>query len=557
MSLALRVGVAGTLSALLWSLPAAAQEQGSDRFFAETTNKAQDAQGTSFDGSLTSTTLYYRESGDAAPPLGGAAAFSASPVDRIFTDLRTQLNAKHISGSKVDFRVDVRGRLNTTTYTTESAVDPDNKTDVPYQSGTRYGNELDLRELYVRRVGSTFDLGVGRQYSLELAATKFDGIKLEGKGTIWKLILFGGLYPSRISRDLRDDYPRAVADVDMPSQGGGSPILPVSGGIGTAYRYRNAYGAFGAVGILPLADDVETGASEDARIFFTANGYWRATSKVDFYHYVVVDAAGASGAGVTNLTAGVNLQPTAHLRAYASVSRVDTDTLNVTAQTRLQDPDPNMGAVGYLENNIAVQRIAQDSARAGLSANFNDRLEVSTSGALRQRGELRIEPVGGNPNDDGDDIVFQAAKAADITIALVDRKSLGGTRLGLSGTSSFGVGNANLYRNRSYIARLDATKDLANDRAELEISATYINSTDDNRGVACNMMDLTTCYGASAVQGVAAGLLLFYRFADPWFVIADANVGAQMSSSAGMDGAPVDQPTILTTGFLLRLAYRF
>jgi hypothetical protein len=549
--------VAGMLL-LLASSSATGQELGADRFFADTPEDKEDRQSTTYDGSLTSTTFYYRENGGAAPPITGQAGpFSASPVDRIFTDLRAQLDARHISGSKVDLRADVRGRFNTTTYSTLSTTEDDQKTDVPYQSGTEYGNEIDLRELYVRRAGSTFDLGIGRQYSLELAATNFDGIKVEGKGEHWKLIMFGGLYPSRVSRDIRDDYPQADGDPAMPGyQAGGSPILPITGGLGTAYRYKSAYGGLGVVGILPLADDAETGTAEKTRVFATASGYWRPSGRVDIYHYLVVDAAGADGAGVTNLTLGVNLQPAAHLRAYANISRIDTDTLNVIAQTKLQDPD-NAAEGTTLQNNIDVQRIAQDSARVGLSANFDNRFEVSTSGGLRQRGELRIEPINGNPDDPGDDITFKAAQAADITISLVDRKSVGDMRLGLSGTSSFGVGNANLYRNRAYIARIDSTKSLADDRAELETSVTYINSSDDNRGVACAMPDPTTCYGASEVQSVTAGLLLFYRFSNPWFVIANANVGAQMSKSAGVDGAPVDQPTILTTGLLLRLAYRF
>ena len=552
---------AAAVSLALWataSSVSAQQDLGADRFFSVPTEDKEALQSTTYDGSFTSTTFYYREDGGLAPAIG-TAPFSASPVDRLFTDLRTQFDAKHISGSKVDFRADFRGRLNTTTYSTASVMGTE-ETGVPYQSGAHYGNEFDLREVYVRRTGSTFDVAFGRQYSLELAATKFDGLKVEGKGARWKVILFGGLYPSRISRDVRDDYPYADGEVARPGfQGGGSPILPIAGGFGMAYRYQNAYGALGAVGVLPLADDADTGTSEDARIFATANGYWRATTKVDFYHYIVVDAAGANGGELTNLTLGVNLQPTARLRAYASINRIDTDTLNVTAQTKLQDPDsmPGMAVGSTLQNNLEVQRIAQDSARVGLSANFNNRVEFSTSGALRKRGELRLNPVNGDPDSRDDDIVLDAAQAADITIGLVDRKSIGGMRLGISGTSSFGVGNANLYRNRAYIARVESTKSLADDRAELETSLTYINSADDNRGQACQTTDLTTCYGASEVQSVTAGLLLFYRFTSPWFVIADANVGAQTSKSAGADGAPVSQPTILTTGLLLRLAYRF
>jgi hypothetical protein len=550
-----RFVIAGTLL-LVAAPPALGQELGADRFFADTPADEDDRDGTTYDGSLTSTTFYYREDGDLAPPVGPTAPFSASPVDRIFTDLRAQLDAKHIGGSRADFRADVRGRFNTTTFTTLSAVEGDQQTEVPYQSGTLYGNEADVRELYVRRTGSSVDVAVGRQYSLELAATKFDGLKVEGKGERWKLIAFGGLYPSRISRDIRDDYPATDGSAEPGYQGGGRPILPVTGGVGTAYRTQNTHGAFGVVGILPLANDSSTGATEDVRVFATANGYLRAGAKADFFHYVVVDATGASGAGLTNLTVGMNLQPTPRLRAYANVSRIDTDTLNVIAQTKLQDPDS--AAPNVLQNNIEVQRIAQDSARVGLSANFNNRVELSTSGTLRRRGELRFDTVmsvmeGGNGREE----VFPAAQAADITVSLVDRKSLGDMRLGLSGTGSFGVGNANLYRNRALIGRLDATKSFADDRAEFEGSLTYINSADDNRGKNCTTDELLTCLGASEVQGVSAGALLFYRFSRTWFLITSANIGAQMSRSADAAGMLVDQPTILTTGLLLRLAYRF
>jgi hypothetical protein len=545
--------VPGLLVLLIGAAQAQAQELGADRFFAEEVEDEEDRESTTYDGSFTSTTFYYREDGDAAPPVGQTAPFSASPVDRIFTDLRTQLSATHIAGSRVDFRADVRGRFNTTTYTTPSNVPGGEDFEVPYQSGTRYGNEIDLREVYVRRTGTAVDVSVGRQYSLELAATKFDGLKVESKGKRWKLIAFGGLYPSRISRDIRDDYVQADFDPVQPGyQDGGKPILPITGGVGTGYRSQNTHGAFGVVGVLPLADDLVAGKAEEPRVFATANGYLRAGGKVDFYHYMVVDAAGSNGAGLTNLTVGVNLQPTPRLRAYANVSRIDTDTLNVVAQTAILDPDPNTNAAMELQNNIEVQRVAQDSARIGLSGNFNNRVELSTSGALRRRGELTLQTVGGM------DVIFPAAQAADITVSLVDRKSLGDTRLGISGTSSFGVGSENLQRSRAIIGRFDATKEFADGRAELETSLTYINSADDNRGTSCALAsEIEECYGASEVQGVSLGLLLYYRFSQAWFVITNANLGTQMSKSADVQGALVDQPTILTTGLLLRLAYRF
>jgi hypothetical protein len=554
MSLAPRAGLSMALVAAL-ALPAAAQGVATDRFFAGEVQDDADRQSTTFDGSLTSTTFYYRESGSDAPPVrvGAAETYSASPIDRLFTDLRGQLDADHIAGSSFDFRGDVRGRYTGSTYANSDGQG------VPFQSGTFHGQEVDVRELYVRRDGASTDVTVGRQYVLELAATRFDGAKLEVQpGKTWKFILFGGLYPSRISRDIRTDYPRE--SIDVPETRGlteGDRVFPATGGAGIGYRFASAYGSLGVVGILPGGDDTSTLTAEETRVFATANGYWRASSKVDLFHYIVADAAGAAGASLTNLSLSVNFQPTARLRAYASINRTDTETLNVIAQTKLEEPNP-LEPQPVLQNNIEVQRIAQESARIGLSANFRERFEVSTSGALRRRGELRFENANGMPDDATDDVVFPAAQAADITLALVDRKSLADLRLGASVTSSFGVGNANLYRNRALIGRVDATKALAEGRSEIEGNVTYINSADDNRGSACNLSNgIETCYGASELQSISAGALLYYRFQPDWFAVASTTVGTQMSRSANSAGDMQDQPTILTTALLFRLAYRF
>jgi hypothetical protein len=540
------LGVAALLAALEGL--AAAQEVGADRFFAEETADENPGE-TAVDGSFTSTTFYYTESGgDATPPsdVNEIAPFSASPVDRIFTDLRTQLDARHVGGSKVDVRVDARGRFDASSYSTFSRVQPGGEDDVPSQSGTFGGNELDLRELYLRRRGSSVDLSVGRQYTLELAATRFDGLKVEGKGQRWKLIAFGGLYPSRISRDVREDYPTGfVDDPAAPGVLAGDRVLPVVGGAGTAYRYQSAYGALGVVGILPLGDD-------------NMNGYWRASPRVDVFHYVVADAAGADGAGLTNLTLGVNLQPTDSLRAYANVTRIDTETLNVVAQAKLDEPDSAPvtnppSAQTTFQNNIEVQRTAQESARIGLSANFGERVELSTSGAVRRRGELSFETA------NGEQIVFEAAQAADITIALVDRHSIGDSRIGLSATRSFGVGNVNLNRTTATIARLDVTKSVRDGRGELEANVSYILSADDNRGGECGLATgpIAGCYGAAEAQSFGVGGLFYYRFHPSWFGLLSANLGPQLYKTTDSMGNLVDQPTILTVAALLRVAYRF
>jgi hypothetical protein len=536
---------------------AAAQVPGEDRFFFVEESDEEERESTAYDGSFTSTTFYYREDGEQAAPLttGGQGPLVASPVDRLFTDLRAQLNARHIRGSKVDFRFDGRGRLSETKHETPS--NPNDMFELPEVSGQAgfFGdNELELREVYFRRDGEEYDVTLGRQFVLELAATKIDGLQIQRESSKqWRYLVFAGLYPSRISRDVREDYPVIDNNPDVTVYER-KRVTPVAGGLGAAYRFERAYGAFGGVAIFPLANDYQTGTLEKPRVFGTANGYWRQSATVDIFHYVVVDATSSSGAGLTNLTVGLNWQPAPIMRTYAQVSRVDTETLNVTAQAKLENPDLD-GAANSVQNNIEVQRIAQDQARVGLSVSLRQRFEVSTSGTLRRRGELVVN--GGDPDDAADDRVFPAAQGADITFSAVDRKSVKDMRIGLSATRSFSVGNTNLYRTKSWVARLDGRKEVAAGKGEVEGNITYLQSKDDNRGAMCIPGDPITCYGAAQVNSVALGALAHYRFKPDWFFVASAAVGRQFMSAADAMGVLQAQPDLTTLNLLFRLAYRF
>lgn len=552
-----RPGLAALLLVAAVPRAALAQEPGEDRFFFVEESDEEERQQTAYDGSLTSTSFYYKESGAQGDPLmtGGTGPYTASPVDRLFTDLRAQLNARHISGSRVDFRFDGRGRLDATSFETASnPADGFEPPEVGGQSGTFGDDELELRELYFRRDGAEYDVTFGRQFVLELAATKIDGLQIQREASKeWRYLGFAGLYPSRISRDIREDYPVGDNDpaIDVVEE---KRLMPISGGLGAAYRFERAYGAFGAVAIFPLANDYQTGTLEKPRVFATANGYWRQSSTVDIYHYAVVDAAGAAGAGLTNLTLGLNWQPVPAMRTYAQVSRIDTETLNVTAQTKLEDPDPDR-PVTAVQNNIEVERIAQDQARLGISVSMANRFEVSTSGTLRRRPELVVSE--GDMDVADDDIVYPAAQGADITFSAVDRRSIRDARIGLSATRSFSVGNVNLYRTRSWVARLDASKEVAAGKAEVEGNLTYVQSKDDNRGAACIPGDPITCYGAAEVQSFTLGALAYYRFKPAWFFIGSAALGRQLMSAANSTGALQAQPQLTTLNLLLRLAYRF
>lgn len=548
---------AGALLAVCLALPpvAAAQSISQPFFVDEVAERGKPAE-TLIDGSLTSTTFFFQELAGAAPPLPGSVSTVgtrvSSPFARLFTDLRGQLSARRIKGSRFEVRVDARYRYVQQQTNPDGATVLNNPTRViPTQSGTFGGDELELRELYVRRDGRQYDVYVGRKFQLELAAMKFDGVEVQKRSSKrWSLIGFAGLYPQRGSRNLADDYPKGLKDPNDPASGP-KRIAPLIGGGGAAYRTAHSFGALGAVAILPLATDKQTGTLEKPRVFATSNGYLRASQKVDLFHYLVVDAAGAAGFGLTNLTLGTGLQPRQSVRLSAVLTQVDTETLNVHAQQRLEEPDVN--AAGQLQNNIEVSRVSQQSARVGLSVALRQaRFEVSTSATYRRRGALSLATTG-----DGARVEFGAANAIDVVLSFVDRRSWKGMRLGGSVLRTFGVGGASLDRTRSLLVRLDASRDLRDGKAAVEGNLSYVNVKDDNVGVSCNALMIETCFGAATVNSFGAGALFYYRFHPSWFALASGNVGRQNVTSAFAPMQQVKLPPATSISLFFRLAYRF
>ncbi len=555
------------VASVVWPAVARAQEdQGQDRFFAdkaEPEDAPEDA--TLFQGSLTSTSFIYRETGQIAAALTGAAAGveNASKLQRLFTELRARLDARHISGSAYDFHADARARLT-----------PKQKFDDGYTPASDWGtqvgvyghNEYDIRELYLRRYGVRTDLTFGRQYVPELATVKIDGVRFTySKTDVWNVVGFAGLYPNRTSRSVLDDYPKAA-----PTMVGGAPgkrIMPVAGGIGGAYRMEKMYGSLGAVAILPLAKEQLTGGPRDEqpRVFVTANGYWRRSSKLDIYHFVVLDLYGSNATDrgelqgtiakipLTNFSVGVNYRPNTNLRVTAAVNRVDTETLNVIAQTKLEDPDTNPQNI--VQNNIEVQRMSQQSARLGVSGAFKQRrFEISASALARSRPEisLTVQP-------DGTAVTIPAAEALELTLQATDRRSYKGHRISGQYTAILGRGNTNLYRTDANIVRLDATREVKDGMGEYDINLGYITSKDENRGQACPAAVLdpfTSCFGTSAINTVSLSGLFFYRPAVNWFVVVSASAASQGITILD-GGTAVKQPRILILTGFLRIARRF
>jgi hypothetical protein len=500
--------------------------------------------GTLWQGSLTSTSFIYTESADASEPLTGGAvgAEQASPYARYFTDLRAQIDGKHLFGGRWDVRLD--GRVRVARPPEEGAL-VSQPQPIRTQSGTFGDNEYELRELYVVRGGESSDLFVGRQQVLDLAAIKIDGVRLVySLGKRWNAFALAGLYPARSSRSLDSDY----VGVDATT-GASVAVYPVAAGAGAAYRTQQAYGSVGVGGILPLGDDIVTGDAETTRVFATAQGYTRLGQKLDAYHYLVVDFAGADGFAITNGSVGLDWNPQPRLHVTGAFHRVDTETLNVQAQALLEDPNP---VEGLVQNNVQVLRIASDQARLGVSAALGQqqRFELSVQGALRRRGDIEV-PSGAMATT-----TIPAAQGGEVTFQAVDRRSILGLRLTGSVGRFFPIGDVSYHKAESLMARLAVAREFAGGRGEWELEAGYLYTQDQERDTACATPMVLTCYGSAKLGAPSAGGLLFYRFATDWYGFASAWASTQ-SLTINDAGTDESQPAILTLSGLLRIAYRF
>ena len=532
-----------------------------DRFFSDKVSDAaaegEEPEETLLQGSLTSSTFAYRESGGIASGAMIVNADNASPVSRFYTDVRAQIDAMHIGGGSWDLRIDSRARL-----TRSCELNPllNGRDDLlgpcRIQSGLYGENEYDVRELYLQRRGDKMDFKLGRQYVLELAATKIDGIKVDyASSDNVTLLGFAGLYPARGSRSINEDYPA----IDLGNGMLGSRIMPVAGGVGASYRYGELYGSVGGVGILPRADEIDPRGGvaplpEATRFFVTSNGYWRQSRKLDVYHFAVVDLQGAGGTGLTNLSVGVNFKPSTDLRVNAAVNRVDTETLNVNAQNRLEDTDVNSNII---QNNIEVTRIASEAFRLGVSGAFKQqRFEVSVSGQLRQRPDIQIQA--GNPNQS---TVFGAARSGEVMLSVIDRKSWNDFRLGASVLRILSIGNETFRRSISTLGRLHATKDFGSGKGQYELDVSYLNGRDTS-GVNCTVaivnqgVDPLGCFGNTKVSTIGLGGTTYYRFSRDWFGMASLSAARQAFTTREAGLAISQTPNTLLSGFL-RLAYRF
>jgi hypothetical protein len=521
-----------------------------DRFFVDKTDTDKTAKSTLIQGSLTSTSFAYHESGGTlVPPMAGSTGPvpSASQFNRLFTDLRLQTDFRHIATSRWDGRVDVRGRLVADPGNSNSYVPP---TATTSQSGFLGKNELDIKELWLVRNGVRSDLFFGRQFVADLGGLKIDGLRVDyASSTKFTLLGFAGLYPIRGSRSITSDYTPLQSSPDV--NGGRSPAgrFTGAGGFGAAYRTLDAYGSFGGVVLAPLS-------SESPRIYGTSTGYWRYSPKLDFYHFTILDLLGSNAvnAGLTNLSLGVNYKPDQRLRGTLSFHRVDTETLNVQAQAFLSNPDNQFNVI---QNEAYLQRIATNEARSSLSAGLGplQRFEVTAALAYRYRGEvvLSAPPQMAGPSTT---VTLPSAQSVELYGSVTDRRSIKDLRLGVDASRTFGVGATTYQRATSLSLRAFAAHDIANGRGEWEAEVAYSSSKDDTAGMSCSTADLNTCFGAAKSSILSLGGNLYYRFNRDWFAMGSLFVNRIAITHTDMAGSVEDPAVLGLTGYF-RIAYRF
>jgi hypothetical protein len=507
-----------------------------DRFFVDKTDTKATAHHTLIQGSLTSSSFLYTEGGGQyATPANNAASpgNNNSQYSRYFTDLRLQTDFRHLGGGRWEARVDTRARfVNTPTAPAEPIAGAPSPT---IQSGLTGQNEYEIRELWLIRNGERTDVILGRQFIPDLAAVKIDGLRIDyASSSKFTLLGFGGLYPLRGSRSIDTDYIELKNPTNLAQSAG---KFVGAGGFGAAYRTPTAYGAFGGVALVPFQ-------IEQPRIFATSNGYYRMGPKLDLYHFALVDLISAYGAQLTNLSAGANYKPAQRLRMTASFNRVDTDSLNIQAAAFFDNKTDNP----VVQNEIALQRLATNTARGSISAGLGElqRFEITTAMAYRWRPSFVLAPVGAVMGTE-----LPAAKSVDVYGSITDRHSFKDTRIGVDAVQVFGVGQVAYHRNEVFALRGFVGRELANGHGEWEAEVSYSDTKDVNGTMGCT--NLTSCFGESAGTVVSAGGTIYYRYNRDWLMIGQGYLSRTQLTTTGQ---PAD-PTITGLTGYFRVAYRF
>lgn len=481
----------------------------------------------SVDLRLTLSSFLFRETGRSAEPVVvmGSPVPSASPVGRYFGDLRVELTDE-------TFALDARVRQTTSER---------------FQSGAAGGGEYEIRTLRLRAGTRTSSLYVGRQHVEAVGSTKIDGLAFDMKlSDRWSSTAFGGAFPQLGSRSVATDYP----EIEQPDGSFGSALIPIAGGLGASYAYDKAHGSVGAAAVHVMQDVQGGAASERSRVFFTANGYARPASWLDLYHFALVDVAGTGG-GFTNGSIGVNTHPTEALQVSASFHHVSADLLEVAARNTLADPDPM--ALGIVQNDTTVVRVSQDHARVGASlALASGRFEISGQTGLRRRPRVDVQLADGSGV-----FAFPAVESADVTLSVLDRRSVANLRTSATAILIYPMGDELPNRSAGSLARIVAARSFAGSRVEVELDAAAQRYQDVAADGACtSSLAVTSCFGRVTVSAAQVGVLASWRLGREWLVLVDSHLGVRDMTAASVQGK-VDYPTMYSLTAFARVQWRY
>lgn len=530
------------VAALLVAGTAAAEPTEIDRFFAD---KADDeADRSLWQGSLVLSTFGYAESADDFTSFGGATVPLASQYRRVWGDARVQLDGRHLKGGRWDARVDGRARY--------VASQPDQTTGDPnrIQSGLLGANEYDVRELYLLRAGRRTDLFVGRMVIADLGALRVDGLRLDyAKNGRWTYLGFLGLHPARGSRSIATDYPVGIDKMNQPS----GRVLPVTGGVGAAYRTDQSYGSLGAVVIVPTSRDGGaggTGTYERARLYLSAQGYWRGSPKLDLWHYVVLDVYGSAGFAPTNGSVGLQYKPGPRLRTQLALNHIDTEALNVAVRGLLENDAP---AGGPIINNYSVQRIGNTMVRGAVSALLGKHRRWELTAALHGRRRPDVTFTTGAVRQ-----TLPAAQSLEVHAGLIDHGFYRGIRAELAYMRSVSIGDASYARSIAQLVRVGGSREWGGGRTLVTADLSWLSSADDNAGASCNAGDITTCYGSANTNSFQLAGQGYYRWKENWFVTGSLGLGLQrILATDPITNQGVRRPSITTATAFARVGYRF
>jgi hypothetical protein len=477
---------------------------------------AQNVEDTKLIGRLYATFGYYGESESSGDGM------NASPDTLLWGDLRARIEADHISGGSFDFLGDFRLRFTPDDYTVPPNGTP--ASPVTTSRGWIGGKEYDLRELFARYGSDSASFSVGRLILRDVDAMTVDGATFAGRTSpSFEFGIAAGLFPNPYSRSLNTDYKFAADDTRSVTG------YPAAVGAWGGYRYAQFYGSVGAGAIFPR--NTSPTFTEDNRIFVTARGYARVSPTVNFFHYGVVDAAGAAGAQLTNLQLGADWMATAPLRIELAYSHMSTYAIETYFRNYLETVTDPM----IITNNLDVARMAADEGRLG--ANYDAGAGLDVFGQFRYRRRDAIETSQLNAAI----VALPAEAQIDVSAGVRKKNAVAGWDLGANAAYITGDRTTSIY------ATVRGAHSYLDDRMDLDLDLGYVSYKD---AVAAD----SPIGGQASGSTIRGGGQVVFRQTEHWMYLADLHLGYNSSSTASM---PPRDSTILETIGLFRVQYSF